>query len=503
MPFEHTPGLARALNRAGAWASQQSLAEITTWQLFQGLIEDEESQPSVLLVQAGLERTSLAEAFFPDALVPDNLEQAVPLARPTREILTHAQNLARGMTTEATLATDHVLLALLEMDQELRARLEALGLDFSQFQHTLHPTPPPIYLDEPLNLLEPPEEVNTARILDACANRSREALRVLEDHCRFVLGDALLSRELKELRHALVGLMNNFPERLLLEARDTLHDVGTTISTAQELERSSLDDVLQANARRLQEALRSLEEFSKVFSAELGQGFEQIRYRSYTLEKALLLGTAARDRLARARLYVLITGELCRASLVGTVAEAMAGGAHIIQLREKRLGDRALLDLARDVRKMTRAAGLLFIVNDRPDVARLAEADGVHLGQEDMSVAEARRIVGAGALIGVSTHNLEQVRRAVLEGASYLGVGPTFPSPTKAFKNFPGLDFVRQVAAETTLPAFVLGGVTLANLPEVLAAGGQRVAVSHAICAAADPRLVADKMARMLHAAAT
>ena len=93
--------------------------------------------------------------------------------------------------------------------------------------------------------------------------------------------------------------------------------------------------MLQANARRLQEALRSLEEFSKIFSPELGQAFEQIRYQSYTLERALMLGSFARDRLANAHLYVLVTEELCRASLLGTVAEAIAGGAQIIQLREK------------------------------------------------------------------------------------------------------------------------------------------------------------------------
>jgi thiamine-phosphate pyrophosphorylase len=130
-------------------------------------------------------------------------------------------------------------------------------------------------------------------------------------------------------------------------------------------------------------------------------------------------------------------------------------------------------------------------MNDRPDLARLAEADGVHVGQDELPVKEARRIVGPDALIGVSTHNLEQVRQAVLDGASYIGVGPTFPSGTKHFEEFPGLDFVRQATTETSLPAFVIGGVTLENVGTAVAAGARRVAVSQAICKADDPRRAA------------
>src|SRR5207248_6725982 len=101
--------------------------------------------------------------------------------------------------------------------------------------------------------------------------------------------------------------------------------------------------------------------------------------------------------------------------------------------RQKELSDRELLERAREIRRWTREAGALFIVNDRPDIARLVEADGVHLGQDDLPVKEARRILGPDALIGVSTHDIEQLRQAVLDGASYIGVGPTFPSDTKDF----------------------------------------------------------------------
>ncbi len=198
---------------------------------------------------------------------------------------------------------------------------------------------------------------------------------------------------------------------------------------------------------------------------------------------------------------MLVTEALCRASLPGTVREACLGGAQIIQLREKALDDRRLLELAREIRRITRDAGVLFIVNDRPDIARLAEADGVHLGQDDMPVHEARRILGPDALIGVSTHNFDQLRQAVLDGAAYAGVGPTFPSQTKGFADFAGLEFVRRATAETSLASFALGGVTVDNVREVLAAGARRVAVSHAVCAAEDPRKAAAALRLALDAA--
>jgi thiamine-phosphate pyrophosphorylase len=335
------------------------------------------------------------------------------------------------------------------------------------------------------------ERAGAARILDASANRAREALRVLEDFCRFSLNDEFLSRQLKELRHDLAETLAELRPAALLSARDTLGDVGTVITMASEQVRYSLRDVVEANVKRLQEALRSLEEYGKLYGSVLGQRLEGLRYRTYTLERILLLSSDARARLADARLYVLLTGATCRAALDWTIAEAAAGGADVFQLREKTLSDRDLLRRARDARRWTRQARALFIVNDRPDIALLSEADGVHLGQDDLPVREARRILGPDALIGVSTHNLEQVRQAVLDGASYLGVGPTFPSTTKAFDVFAGLDFVHSATAETSLPAFVLGGVTAANIGQVVAAGGRRVAVSAAVAQAVDPRAAA------------
>src|SRR5205814_192795 len=141
-----------------------------------------------------------------------------------------------------------------------------------------------------------------------------------------------------------------------------------------------------------------------------------VRYRAYTLEAAVVPGASSRQRLQQVRLCVLLSSGQCKHSLEYTIREAAAGGAGMIQLREKGLPDCELLRRARAVREWTRRAGVLFIVNDRVDIARLVEADGVHLGQDDLPVSEARRILGPEPLIGVSTHTLAQVRQAVLDG---------------------------------------------------------------------------------------
>jgi thiamine-phosphate pyrophosphorylase len=173
----------------------------------------------------------------------------------------------------------------------------------------------------------------------------------------------------------------------------------------------------------------------------------------------------------------------------------------MIQLRDKLLDDRALLGRARQLRQLTKGTATLAMINDRADVAAAVAADGVHLGQDDLPVKDARVIVGTQMLIGVSTHNIEQARKAVLEGANYLGAGPTFASHTKAFEDFPGLKYLTQVAAETHLPTFAIGGISAANVSEVLASGVNRVAVSGAITRASEPASAARELLTMLTAA--
>jgi thiamine-phosphate pyrophosphorylase len=324
------------------------------------------------------------------------------------------------------------------------------------------------------------------RILDANANRAGEGLRVVEEYARFVLDDAHLTRLLKELRHDLASALERFPLECRAAARETVRDVGTGIATPAESKRADAADVAVAGFRRVEQSLRSLEEYGKVVSPSTAAEFERLRYRAYTLEKATLVTVRSRERLTGARLYVLIDGGPDLEAFTRR-CETLVAGVHMLQLRDKRLDDRTLLDRARRLRAITSGAGTLFIMNDRPDLAYLAKADGVHVGQEELSVKDARAIVGPKSLVGVSTHSLEQARAAVLDGADYIGVGPTFPSGTKDFSVFPGLGLLAAVSREIGLPAFAIGGISVENVDQVRAAGVLRVAVSAAVNEAPDP----------------
>lgn len=489
---ELTPAVVRALQWAQRRAGQVGVAEVPPLYLLHALLAEEEGRATELVQAAGLDAPAFRASFAVADISPSEPVPEASLHPRAHSAFFAARELARELSGESIVTSEALLLALLRADEALPAELASFGLRRDDLeQHLLSQRLPPPKLEESLRLPDTTEHMDTARLLDACANRAREGLRVIEDYCRFVLDDAFLSRTLKEWRHDLTTALAELSPSLLLEARETQHDVGTELTTPSEQTRTSLREVVQANLKRLQESLRSLEEYGKVRSPRLGQALEQLRYRVYTLERTLLLGVTARQRLHGAKLYVLLTGSKCAASLDWIIAEIAAGGAQVVQLREKDKNDRQLIERARQVRQWTREAGVLFIVNDRPDIARLVEADGVHLGQDDLPVKEARRILGPEALIGVSTHNLEQLRQAILDGASYVGVGPTFSSGTKDFAELAGLEFVRQAMAETTLPAFVIGGVNLETIDAAVAAGARRVAVSGAIAQADDPCSVA------------
>ena len=334
--------------------------------------------------------------------------------------------------------------------------------------------------------------------MDAAANRTREGLRVIEDYARFALDDRHLTEFCKRLRHRVTDILATIDPAHRLAARETRADVGTKPSASVSNQRHDLGDLLSANFARVQEALRSLEEFAKLHDAAAAAALEQLRYECYTLQRAVETTRLNQRRLGDATLYVLVDGCASREAFSQKVAALVAAGVHAIQLRDKQLDDRTLLERARALRSLTRGTPTYTIVNDRPDLALLADADGVHVGQSELTVKDARIVVGPDRLIGVSAHSLDQAREAVLNGADYLGVGPVFASATKQFAQFPGLELLRAVAAEIRLPAFAIGGITAENLGEVRKAGIHRIAVSAAVAAAPDPGQAARHLLQLL-----
>ena len=213
-------------------------------------------------------------------------------------------------------------------------------------------------------------------------------------------------------------------------------------------------------------------------------------------ETRVLEGSAI--KMARVRLYFLVTAKACALGLERTVKEALAGGVGAIQSREKELADKAWLGVLESLRSWTEASGALLIVNDRPDLAVISGADGVHLGQDDMEIRQARGILGQGKLVGASTHTPDEWRQAVRGGADYAGVGPVFASRTKEFTDFAGLEYVRRIAMTNEIPWFALGGIGQKNIEQVAEAGARRVAVSSCLAMSADPRGEAMQMVSCL-----
>jgi thiamine-phosphate pyrophosphorylase len=218
-------------------------------------------------------------------------------------------------------------------------------------------------------------------------------------------------------------------------------------------------------------------------------------------------GTDRRARLASARLY-LVCGSISDSSSGGRalpdlLRDAIAGGADIVQLREKHLPDEELVAVANATRALCERYGPpspLLIINDRPSVAREVDADGVHVGQDDMPVAEVRELVGPDRLIGLSTHTPAEIDAVDAELVDYIGVGPVHATPTKPGRPGVGLELVRYAAAHASVPFFAIGGIDAGNAVDAIDAGAQRLCVLRAISRAQDPEHAARELRELLDA---
>ncbi len=212
--------------------------------------------------------------------------------------------------------------------------------------------------------------------------------------------------------------------------------------------------------------------------------------------------TERRERLDRARLYLVAGARPGGRPLADVLAPALAGGVDVFQLREKDAGDDALLAAAAVARELCGAAGALFILNDRPDLAVAAGADGVHVGQDDLDPAAAREIVGEDAIIGLSTHAPAEVDRAAAQPVDYIGVGPVHATPTKPGRPAVGLELVLHASSRPRLPWFAIGGIDETTVGAVTDAGATRIVVVRAIAEAPDPEAAARALCAALPAPA-
>lgn len=325
-------------------------------------------------------------------------------------------------------------------------------------------------------------DTRVARLIDANLDRSREGLRVVEDWCRFGLEQNDLVVRLKDWRQRLGRLHHDRYK----QARSTATDTGAGLGHPAQLDRHSPDHVVAANCARVQEALRVLEEYGRTVDPLLASEAAAIRYGLYDLEVDCLRATTAarrRNRLKDCTLCLITTP--CE-DLVQRVEAACRGGVAMVQYRCKAGNDLERLQDAVALKQLCHRHGALFIVNDRIDLALAVDADGVHLGQDDLPPAIARRLLGADRLIGRSTHSLDQVQQAQSEPIDYIGLGPVHTTAVKPERTAIGLGTIEAALPLSHLPVFAIGGINSENLPSLMASGCGRIAVIGAVMSAPD-----------------
>lgn len=326
--------------------------------------------------------------------------------------------------------------------------------------------------------------------MDASINRALEGLRVCEDIFRFAARNDI-SSGFKSLRHRIAGAAETIDASRFIAARDVQSDDQKFFNTESEGRRSGLTDLFRANMRRSAEAVRSLEEFSKTIDPRAGSLFQEIRFMLYDMEKKgwSILNREELLKKLRYRLYAIIDSSFVRKEGMAETAQILVeSGAGIIQLRMKDTPDREFLAIARELSRVCRNAGALFIVNDRPDIAVLCNAHGVHIGQVDMLAEEARMITGEEMIIGLSIHNRDEAAKAFDSTADYIAIGPVFPAVTKSgeFLDGTGTDFVREICGKSPKPVVCFGGITLDNIHPVMESGCSTAAVISSLYAGGD-----------------
>ncbi len=353
--YQLTPGAERALEFSGAWEVCEESSKIHPVELICGLMAEPECRAAILITAQGIDEAAV-QAHWPTLRrrSAETLPRPRPPSAEVNAALRAAQELLFEYPQPVTLATEHLLLGLAATPGDVSSWLAERGLHVGELEAEIHrlaghqPGPLPLDFDMPDELditstalspaapsvAELPSGAKTPlpggpvidssntdlsnsglsqtglwRALDAAANRAGEGLRVVEDYVRFVLDDRHLTAACKQLRHDLTAALARLPAAARYAARDVVGDVGTEITTSSEQRRADPRDVAEASCKRAQQALRSLEEFSKALDPAVAQRFERLRYRSYTLERAIDVVATSLVRLAAARLYVLIDGQ--------------------------------------------------------------------------------------------------------------------------------------------------------------------------------------------------
>jgi thiamine-phosphate pyrophosphorylase len=317
-----------------------------------------------------------------------------------------------------------------------------------------------------------------------------------------VLNDSVLTQQLKNMRHELLRSDWSLQQQLL-EARNAADDVGINIEAVGEEKQRELQILAVANARRVQESLRTIEELAKLPEAATrldSERFKQARFNLYSMEQELLSRLLRHDKTKRlCGLYAIIdTQALKGRSHIEAATQAIRGGARVVQLRDKLLSKKELLPIAQELRKLCVEHTVLFIMNDYLDLALASDADGLHLGQDDLPIKVARKLLPMGKILGCSTKTVDQAVAAQAEGADYIAVGSIYPTSSKETAKVVGLGRLREIRQQVNLPLVAIGGINKDNVREVVTAGADSVAIISAILQAENIEAAARQIANKI-----
>jgi len=341
------------------------------------------------------------------------------------------------------------------------------------------------------------------RIVDANLDRTGEGLRLLEDIARFQLDDADLTRQLKNIRHELAAISPSLG-RQLIEARRADADIGRDMQAGGQAGHRDLEATISANARRVQQSLRVLEELARTPDIDLEtERYKQARFALYTIERQLISKLLRREKMERVSgLYVVVdTASLVNLSHAEVARQVIEGGAGVIQLRDDVSPKKELLAIARALREICREKDTLFIVNNSLDIALAAAADGLHLGQDDLPAVAARHLLPMNKLLGVSVSDAIQAEKAQADGADYVAAGAIYATGTKKGVTVIGLEQLTAIKKAVSIPVVAIGGIDSGNAAAVMAAGAAAVAVISAVLGADSPRQAAAQIVKSLEAA--
>ncbi|KGF96640.1 Thiamin-phosphate pyrophosphorylase [Prochlorococcus marinus str. MIT 9201] len=328
------------------------------------------------------------------------------------------------------------------------------------------------------------EDLRIYQIIDANLDRAREGLRVLEDWSRFGLGKDKYVKRFKNFRQI---LGKNHLE-VYKQSRNHVEDKCKGLTHKEQINRKTAEQIISSNSGRVQEALRVIEEFSRLHNHELSKIASEIRYEIYTIEIDLLNLSQCKksEQILKENDLYVITDQ--KDNLLEIIEEILIAGVRIIQHRFKTGTDKDHLQKAIQIKNLCKRYDSLFIVNDRIDIALASNADGIHLGQDDFDLKTARKLLGYSKIIGISANNEIDISNAIKQGCNYIGIGPIFETTTKKDKKPIGIEKIKTLTKDLNIPWFAIGGIKLNNISYLKKNGVKKVALVSQLMNSKDPK---------------